>query len=115
MRGGPLRCEAGQASIELVALLPVLAAVALILLQALAAGAARVYAGHAAEAGAVALVEGRDARGAAAAALPGWSTGAVRVRVQRDGVSVRVRPVTLVPGLADTLSSTVRSHIGRAG
>lgn len=48
----------GQASVELVALLPLVVAVALALLQALAAGRASELAGHAAHAGAVAIAQG---------------------------------------------------------
>jgi hypothetical protein len=104
--------QAGQASVELVALVPVVVVVALTLLQALAAGAARVYAGHAAEAGAVALLQHGDARRAARDALPGWSARPVQVRVQGSAVTVSVRPVTFLPGLAAALTSTVHADAG---
>ena len=55
-----MRSERGQSSVEIVALLPLLALVALTVLQLLAAGAASELADHAAEAGAVALLQQRD-------------------------------------------------------
>ena len=67
------RRQRGQATVELVAMLPLLFVVAFAAAQLLMAGAAAEYAGHAAEAGAVALLEGRDAAAAARSAVPGWS------------------------------------------
>ena len=62
----------GQATVETVALVPVLLIVSLGLMQLLAVGYASVLAGGAAEAGALALARGRDPRAAAMQALPGW-------------------------------------------
>ena len=104
--------ETGQASVELVALVPLAVLVLLTLLQVLAAGAAREYAGHAAEAGAVALLQHDDAGRAAERALPGWSATRLRVRVRGSEITVRVQPVTLVPGLAGLLATTVQTHAG---
>ena len=106
------RRQGGQASVELVALLPLAVAVVLLALQVLAAGAARERAGHAAEAGAVALLQHDDPREAARDALPGWSAHRLRVRVRGNEVTVRVQPVTLVPGLAARLASTVSARAG---
>ncbi len=53
-----MRGERGQATVELVAMLPLMAGIAVLVLQLLAAGAARELAGHAAEAGAVAMLQG---------------------------------------------------------
>ncbi len=108
-RPGP----AGQASVELVALLPVLVVVVLAALQLLAAGAARELAGHAAGAGAIALLERDDAAAAAREAVPGWSRGRLEVRVTGARVTVRLRPATLLPGLAGLLTATVRADAGR--
>src|SRR5438128_86231 len=94
------RSAAGQATVELVAMLPVLAAVGLAAAQALAAGAATAFAGHAAEAGAVAILEGGGATEAARAAVPGWSRDGISVAVERKVVRVSLRPPTLFPGLA---------------
>jgi hypothetical protein len=104
--------ERGQAAVELVALLPLLAAVALGALQALAAGAAFELAGHAAHSGAVALAEGRDGAAAARAAVPGWSRGRIAVTVRGSRVRVRLTPPALVPGLGSRLAATATADAG---
>lgn len=104
--------ERGQASVELVAMLPVAAVVLLAALQVLAAGAAHVMAGHAAGAGAIALLEHADARLAAQDALPDWSRRRMTITLEGSVVSVRLRPPTLVPGLAGLLTSTERADAG---
>lgn len=90
---------------ELVAILPLAAVVALAAGQALAAGLAAEMAGHASHAGAVALLQGGDPERAARAALPGWSRTRLAVDVDGRRVSVQVRPVALVPGLAKLVSA----------
>ncbi len=81
--------EAGQATVEFVALLPVLVGIALLIGGLLAGQRAREAADAAAVAAAIATLQGRDAERAAIAAAPGWTR--VRVRVH-DGVArVRVR------------------------
>ena len=105
--------QRGQGSVELVAMLPVAAAVMLTALQFLAAGATRELAGHAAGAGAVALLQHADARDAARDAVPGWSAARMAVTVRGPDVTVRMRPPTLVPGLAHLLESTVHAHAGK--
>jgi hypothetical protein len=106
--------SAGQATVELVAMLPLAVLLALAVGQLLAAGAARELAGNAATAGAAALVQGLDPRGAARDALPGWSERRVDVRVIGRRVRVRVRPISVVPGLADELAATVTADAGPA-
>lgn len=108
------RSEAGQAAVELVALLPVFAAVALAILQALAAGAAAELADHAAQTGAVALAQGRDGAAAARAGLPGWARGRIDVRVSGTRVRVRLEPLALLPGLGDRLAATAVADAGPA-
>ncbi len=105
--------QRGQASVELVAMLPVAVAAMLAALQLLAAGATRELAGHAAGAGAVALLQRADARDAARAAVPGWSSARMAVTVRGPAVTVRMRPPTLLPGLASLLESSVRADAGK--
>lgn len=105
-------CEGGQASVELVALAPMLLAAVLAVAQLLAAGAARELADHAAEAGAVALLQKADAAAAAREALPGWSRGRVDVRVDERRVRVRLRPRSFLPALAKHLEATGEAHAG---
>lgn len=106
------RRERGQSTVELIASLPLVAAVALAILQALAAGLAAELADHAAQSGAVALVEGRDPAAAARAALPGWTRAQVDVDVHGSRVRVRVTPPTLIPGVADLLAAQATADAG---
>ena len=87
-----MRRTAGQSTVEVIGLLPLLLAVGLGVFALLSAGAAREAASGAAEAGAVALLQGRDARAAARAALPGWPRGGARVSVAGRRVTVAVTP-----------------------
>ena len=105
---------AGQASVELVSLLPLVVVVGLAVGQLLLAGAASELAGHAAEAGAVALVEGHDVEEAARSAVPGWSRGRMAVKVDRRRIRVRLTPRTLLPGLARLLTATATADAGPA-
>lgn len=104
--------EAGQASIELVAVAPLIVAAALAASQLLAAGAAQELADHAAEAGAVALLQQTDPAAAARDAVPGWSRGRVVVRVQDRRVRVRLRPRAFLPALAEALEATGEADAG---
>jgi len=113
LRPGCDRAQRGQASVELVAMIPVAVVAVLAALQLLAAGATRELAGHAAGAGAVALLQRADARDAARDAVPGWSRDRMAITVRGPRVTVRMRPPTLVPGLANLLESTVRADAGK--
>jgi len=104
--------QSGQASIELVALAPMLLAVVLAVAQLLAAGAAQELADHAAEAGAIALLQHTDPAAAARDAVPGWSRGRVDVQVQDRRVRVRLRPRSFLPKLAELLEATGEAHAG---
>jgi len=108
----PPRAEAGQASVELVALLPLLVALALGAGQLLAAGIARELAGHAAQAGAMAILQGGDPEDAARAAIPGWSRAAARITADGHTVAVTLRPRSIVPGLAGLLTAHADASAG---
>ncbi len=81
-------------------------AVGLGLLQLLAVGYAAVLAGNAAEAGALALASGGDARAGAKRALPGWSQARARIEVDGGSVHVHLRPPSPLRRLADGLEVT---------
>jgi hypothetical protein len=102
----------GQASVETVAAVPLVAAIVVLLVELLAAGADRELAGHAAEAGAVALIEGADAKAAVRDALPGWSRSGLTVDVRGQTVHVRLRPPLVIPGLAGPLEATSEASAG---
>jgi len=105
----------GQATVELVGILPLAVLVALAVGQLLAAGAARELAGNAAEAGAAAMVQGTDPRAAARDALPGWSDDRAEIEISGRRVRVRLRPVPVIPGLADELAATIVADAGPEG
>jgi Flp pilus assembly protein TadG len=109
-----LRREEGQATVELVALIPLMFLVALAVAQVLAAGLAREAAHHAAEAGAVAMLEGGDPARDARAAAPGWSRDRLTVTVVGRSVRVRVQPPALVPGVAGLLQADSTAAAGPA-
>jgi hypothetical protein len=105
------RRERGQASLELLGLLPLLVAVALAAAQLLAVGYSSVLAGNAAESGALALAGGGDPRSGARDALPGWSRARARVSVSGGEVRVALRPPALLRALADRLEVSASAKV----
>lgn len=106
------RDERGQASVELLATVPLVLLVALVVTQVLAVGYASVLAGNAAEAGALALAGGGDPRAAARSALPGWSRARGDVSVKDGEVTVRLQPPALLPALASRLELRAHAAVG---
>lgn len=101
-----LRQCSGQASIELVAGLPVLLLAALISLQLLVAGYSLTLADGAAEAGALALASGHPLQPAVRDALPAWAEHDVDIAVSGGEVTVRVRSPSPLPSIGDRLVVT---------
>lgn len=112
MRRGPGIGERGQASVELLGLLPAVLALALILLQVLAVGYASVLAGNAAEAGALALAAGGDPVAGAREALPGWSRADAEVSVSGGRIAVRLRPPAPLKALGRRLEVRASAEVG---
>jgi len=108
------RGEGGQASLEIVILAPLLVVLGLAVAQLLAAGAAGELADHAAEAAAVAVLQGSDPEAAARDALPGWTRERVAVRVQGRRVHVRLEPPSPIPALAELLAASREADAGPA-
>lgn len=102
--------ERGQATVELVALLPLVMFVALAAATVLAGQAAAEQAGQAAEAGAIAMLQGRDAEPAARAAIPEHT----RARITRAGsrITVTIRPRVPLTFLATALEATATADAG---
>jgi hypothetical protein len=98
--------EDGQSTVELVAALPALLLAGLLALQLLVTGYALTVADGAAEAGALALASGRPAVSAVRNALPGWAEDDVDVSIEGGRVTVRLRPPSPLPALADRLAVT---------
>jgi hypothetical protein len=106
-RGGD---EGGQASVELVAAVPVLLVVTLVVAQLAVAGYALWSAGAAARAGARAGYVGGDAQAAARRSLP----SALRAGASIDDssrLSVRVAAPALVPGIP-SVPVTAKADLG---
>jgi hypothetical protein len=102
------RSQSGQATVEFVALLPLVAVIAFALWQAIVAGQAAWLAGSSARAAARASALGGDARAAAASVLPGSLRHGLKVD-QRSGGTVRVRigvPSVVGAGRLATFTST---------
>lgn len=103
--------EGGQASVELLGVLPLLIALALVVLQLLAIGYASVLAGSASEAGALALAAGADAEAGAREALPGWSRTRADVDVAGGEVKVRLRPPSPLRVLSERLRVSAHAAV----
>ena len=106
--------EDGQASIEIAVLAPLLVVVVLAAAQLLAAGAAAALADHAAEAAAIALLQGADPTAAARAAVPGWSRRRIAVKVEGRRVRVRLRPPAPISALGGLLQASREADAGPA-
>jgi hypothetical protein len=104
------RDQSGQASVELVAAIPVLFVLTLAVAQLAIAGYALWSAGAAARAGARAGYIGGDARAAARRSLPSPLRRDATIR-DGNGVSVRVAAPSLVPGVP-SVPVTARAGLG---
>ncbi|HEU4973931.1 MAG TPA: TadE/TadG family type IV pilus assembly protein [Baekduia sp.] len=103
------RTDDGQASVELVALLPLLVLVVLLAWQAVVAGQALWLAGSAAREAARARALGDDPQHAASRVLPGALQDGLTVARDGDGVRVRLRiPSVVGSGTLATLSARAR-------
>jgi hypothetical protein len=101
-----VRGSQGQASVELAGGLAALLLVAMIGFQLLAVGYGAVMADHAAEAAALAIVNGNDPDQAARAAVPGWPKDALRVRSALNRVEVTLLPPSPLSSLRGRLAVT---------
>ena len=106
------RQERGQASVEVLGAVPALLLLGLVVFQLLAVGYSAVLAGTAAEAGALALAGGADAKAGVRESLPGWSRARANVVVSRTSVVVRLRPPSPLAALGRRLEVTGRASVG---
>lgn len=107
--------DRGQASLEVVAAIPVLLVVAVLCLQLLAAGYATTLVDGAAEAGALALAGGVPAEPAVEAALPGWARD--RFELDRDGgrLTIELRPPSPFTAVGRALAVSSTAWVRRPG
>jgi hypothetical protein len=101
---------AGQATVELVAFLPLVLAAALAGAALLAGHSASEQAGQAAQAGAMALLQGGDPREAARRALPPGARATIDIEGRR--VTVAVRPRLPIGALAGLLAAAETADAG---
>jgi hypothetical protein len=104
--------ERGQASVELLGTLPAVLLLGLVVFQLLAIGYAKVLAGNAAEAGALALAGGGQAGRAARGAIPGWSRARMRVHVRGGSVRVTLRAPSPLRALQRRVELTATAAVG---
>jgi hypothetical protein len=104
--------ESGQATVELVALLPLLLLAALAGAGLIASHAAAERAGQAAEAGAIALLQGGDPRAAARRALPPDARHRAAIEIHGRRVTVRIRPDLPLAALERSLTGTATADAG---
>jgi hypothetical protein len=102
--------EAGQATIELIAAIPLLLLAGAVALQLLLTGYALTVTDGAAEAGSLALAAGRPAKAAARESLPAWAEDGAEVSVKEGEVTVRLRPPSLLPAVGSALAVTSSSY-----
>jgi Flp pilus assembly protein TadG len=110
---GLRREQRGQASVETVALAPLVILCCLLGLQGLIAGSNFIAAANAAHAGALAGQLGRDPKRAACRSAAGWSTSRVHVRTTGRRVAVELRPRAILPGLAGLLVARAEAGYAR--
>jgi hypothetical protein len=104
-----VRATDGQATIEVVAVLPLVLLLGVAMMAMLAGRSASEAAAAAAHAGAMALIQGDDAKAAARAAIPGREAS-IDVRSRR--VRVVVRPPLRLPFAPDLLTGRAAADAG---
>ena len=102
--------QRGQATVELLAAIPLLLIAGAVALQLLLAGYALILADGAAEAGALALAAGRPAKDVAEESLPAWAAARAEVAVKGGEVTVRLAPPSLLTAVGDRLAVTSNSY-----
>ena len=103
--------QRGQATVELVALVPILVAVGFGVLAVLSAGRASSAAQGAAEAAAVAIIQGTDGAAAARRSLAGRRHRDATVSIRGGRVRVTVRPS--LPFFEGALTASAEADAGR--
>lgn len=96
----------GQATVELLAAIPLLALAGTVALQLLLTGYALLLADGAAEAGALALAAGHPAKPAVVESLPRWARERVEVAVRGGEVTVRLSPPAPMAAIGERLAVT---------
>jgi hypothetical protein len=106
MANGCLESSQGQATVELLAAIPLLALAGSVALQLLLTGYALLLVDGAAEAGALALAAGRPAKPAVEQSLPQWAREGVEVSVHGGEVTVKLSPPAPIAAIGERLAVT---------
>jgi hypothetical protein len=104
--------DSGQASVELVAVIPLVVTVGFVVFSFMAAAAAEELAAQAAKAGAIALLQDRDPTEAARAALPGGSRRSAQIKVDGRRITVHVRPRGPIGPINNRLTARAAANAG---
>jgi hypothetical protein len=112
MRRPKISHQSGQSSVELVAMLPIVAIVVLATGQLLAAGAAREAASSSAQAAAMARLQGGNPVRAARAAAPDWAKERLEVVTAGRVSRVTLAPRAVLPGVASLLTAHESADAG---
>jgi hypothetical protein len=102
--------QAGQATVELIAAIPLLLIAGAVALQLLVTGYVLTLADGAAEAGALALAAGQPGISAARESLPEWAQDGAEITVQGGEVRVRLRPPSPIEAVAKHLAITSTAY-----
>jgi hypothetical protein len=103
--------DRGQATVELAVAAVALMIAALALFEVLAAGRMSAIADGAAEAAAIAAVNGRDPADAARAAAPGWARSRVRVRDRGGRVTVTLTAPPVLSAVRRPVTATAQAAV----
>lgn len=107
--------DAGQAQIELIAVIPAVICVAAVILQLLAVGYAQSLADGSAEAGAYAIAAGGEAEAAVRGSLPDWAARRARIETEDGRITVSIAPPSLLAEIGDRLSVDSSAWVRPAG
>ena len=107
-----MRSESGQATVESIAVVPIVAALVLAFGLTAVSIATRVASGEAAEAAAIAMINGSAPRVAAARSIPGWARNGLSVRVTRRSIETTLLPVGVPAQLAGLVAGRAKLWIG---
>lgn len=93
------RGDSGQATVETVGMVPLVAITCVVLVQAILLAGFALHADRAAHAASLADAQGMSPVLAARKSIPDWARGKVSVRRSTGFLRVTLRPRSLIPGL----------------
>lgn len=107
--------SAGQASLELIGMMPLLMLAALLAFQLMAFGYAATMVGNAAEAASMAALRGESTTEAAAESVPGWPKSSISVDREGERVEVSLTVPSPFDFLEKKLKVSADATVRKAG